>query len=119
MNIAGVTSRFELVSGLDNSSASKWRTFILDACDYINDRIIKSNLTDADNRKIEMLCALRAYKMYCLCNENNMTSFTAGDVSVTSSAGTAETAEKMWQELAEKSVDLIGSESFIFKAVQS
>lgn len=50
MNIANVTSRFALLSGLDNSEIYKWRTLIDDACDYVKAITVKDNLRESKRR---------------------------------------------------------------------
>lgn len=117
MNIANVTSRFSMLAGLDNSEIYKWRTIIDDACAYISSHIIKENPDDVDTKRIEMLCAIYALKLYSLCNDENITSFTAGDVHITSPDGGISKADRLWKEYAKKSGDLISSDNFLFGRV--
>ena len=52
MNIANVTSRFALLSGLDNSEINKWKTLIDDACDYVKSITIKENPDESETGKL-------------------------------------------------------------------
>lgn len=118
MNIANVTSRFALISGLDASEVYKWSTLIEDACSYIESHLKSHNHTERQIRRLEMLCAVYAYRLYCMCNEENITSFTAGDVKITSSLKDRDNkGEILWQEYAENSKDLIDTQSFLFGRV--
>ena len=117
MNIANVTSRFALLAGLDNGEIYKWRTLIEDACDYVGSILRKKDNDDTENRRIEMLCAVYALRLYSLCNEDNITSFTAGDVKLTSSANGKQNAQALWEDYAKQSSDLIRTEGFLFGRV--
>ncbi|HBM98196.1 MAG TPA: hypothetical protein DD413_02095 [Ruminococcus sp.] len=117
MNIANVVSRFALLSGLSNSEIYDWRSLIDEACDYVNSIVIKENLNAADYAGIEMLCAVYAFRLYSLCKAQEVSSFKAGDVSVTSPADSAERAEKLWLEYLEQYSDLVQKKRFLFGAV--
>lgn len=117
MNIANITSRFALVSGLDKSETYKWHALIDDACNYVGAHIKKQSLDKVDEERAEMLCALYAFRLYCLCNDDNISSFTAGDVSITSPDGGTQRADRLWQEYTEKSTDLIDDNNFLFGRV--
>lgn len=117
MNIANVTSRFALLSGLSNSEIYNWKGLIDDACVYVNSIVIKENLDAADIVRIETLCAVYAYRLYSLCNEQEISSFKAGDVSVTSSAKGRENADRLWQEYLEQYSDIVQNKRFLFGAV--
>lgn len=117
MNIANVTSRFALVANLDNSEIYKWRILIGDACNYIYSHLKKRNLSKNDKRRVEVLCAIYAFRLYSLCNAENITSFTAGDVRIESSGNDIKKADRLWNEYAGKWHDLIDSENFLFGRV--
>lgn len=118
MNIANVVARFSCLSGLDKSDAYEWKSVIDDAVSYINSIIIKDELSDSDIIRIETLCAVYAYRLYILCGNDGISSFTAGDVKLTSSADAAQNAEKLWREYRNRYSDLVGAESFMFGAVK-
>lgn len=117
MNIANVISRFALLSGLSNNEIYEWKILIDDACNYVNSIVIKENLEPADKVRIEALCAVYAYRLYSLCKEQGISSFTAGDVSVTSPACGTEKADKLWQEYLNRYSDLVEQKRFLFGAV--
>ena len=51
-----------------------------------------------------------------MCNDDNITSFTAGDVHITSPDGGSK-AESLWKEYSQKSQDLLDTKGFIFGRV--
>lgn len=117
MNIANITALFLLLSGLDKSSAYEWKAVIDDAVSYVESIVIKDEPDSGDIRRIETLCAVYAYRLYTLCSNDNVSSFTAGDVKVTSSADAVQKAEKLWRDYRDRYSDLVGAESFLFGAV--
>ncbi|MED9969522.1 MAG: hypothetical protein UFA98_05860 [Ruminococcus sp.] len=117
MNIANVMERFSLLCGIDISEASKWRSVIEDSEAYINSRLLVDEPTAEQQKRIDMLVAAYAYKTYCLCNENNVTAFKAGEVQLTSSARRGDGAQKLWRKLISQSGDLISGDEFLFGRV--
>ena len=117
MNIANVTSRFALVANLDNSEIYKWRILIGDACNYVYSHLKKRALNKNEKRRVEVLCALYAYRLYSLYKAENITLFTAGDVRIESSGDEIKKANDLWYEYAGKWRDLIDSENFLFGRV--
>lgn len=109
MNIANVTDRFALISGLDKAEMYKWRTLIDDSCEYISSHLIKEELSENDKKRVEMLTAVYALRLYCMCKSDSITSFTAGDVKLTLPDGSGK-GEKLWQEYLNSSRDLISVE---------
>ena len=98
MNIANITKRFALYSGIDGAETYKWKSII-------------------DELRLENLCAVYAFKLYSLCNDDSISSFSAGDLKISSSADGESRAEKLWREYADKSQDLIGREKFLLGVI--
>ncbi len=117
MNIANIASRFVLLTGLDNSEIYKWQALIDDACSYVSSLVVKDKLDDNDTKRLEMLCAVYAFRLYSLCNDENITSFTAGDVHIASPDSSKDRGDRLWREYAEKASDLIKGEKFLFGRV--
>ena len=109
MNIANITKRFALYSGIDGAEAYKWKSIIDDAVVYVN--------SEDDELRLENLCAVYAFKLYSLCNDDSISSFSAGDLKISSSADGESRAEKLWREYADKSQDLIGREKFLLGVI--
>ena len=86
MNIANITKRFALYSGIDGAEAYKWKSIIDDAVVYVNSIVTKENLSEDDELRLENLCAVYAFKLYSLCNDDSISSFSAGDLKISSSA---------------------------------
>lgn len=117
MNIANVTSRFAQLSGLSGSEVYEWRTVIDDACAYVKSLVIKAEPDADDKVRIETLCAVYAYRLYSLCNDDGISSFTAGDIKISSSADKGVRAEKLWREYLSQCSDLVKNNNFIFGTV--
>lgn len=117
MNTGSIVEKFELLSGTESGDSLKWRSIIDDACAYVYSRITKKQLTYNDERRLELLCAVYAYRLYAMCGKSEATSFKVGDVTVTSPANEAERAEKLWQDQLIKCSDLVRKEGFLLRRV--
>lgn len=117
MNTGSVIEKFELLSGVESNESLKWRSVIDDACAYVCSKITTKQLNANDERRLELLSAAYAYRLYAMCGKSEAVSFKAGDVSVTSSADEAEKAEKLWQDQLAKCSDLVRKEGFLFGRV--
>lgn len=49
MNIANITKRFALYSGIDGAETYKWKSIIDDAVVYVNSIVTKENLRKMTN----------------------------------------------------------------------
>ena len=116
MNIANVCDRFLVLADIDAEELPRWRGLIEDACVYVTSRCIKENIGGADAKRLEMLGAAYAFKLYAMCG-SQLSEFTAGDVKLASSADKQVQAEKLWRELTDGSPDLIDAGGFLFGRV--
>lgn len=82
-----------------------------------NSIVTKGNLSEDDELRLENLCAVYAFKLYSLCNDDSISSFSAGDLKISSSADGESRAERLWREYADKSQDLIGREKFLLGVI--
>lgn len=119
MNIANVTARFLVLSGLELSELEKWRFLIDDACRFIGKRLVKKSFSAQESERIDMLCAVHALRLFSICSDSIPESFVAGDVHITSSASAQKRAEELWRLYAKQSEDIIGADSFYLGAVRS
>lgn len=117
MNKANIKQRFSLLCGIDISEAEAWLPLIDDACDSVQARLRREPDSEAEQRRVEALCAAYAYRLYCLSGSSGITAFSAGEVHVTSSADGSGRAEKLWQRLLAESGGLIDTDGFIFGRV--
>ena len=53
MNIANITKRFALYSGIDGAETYKWKSIIDDAVVYVNSIVTKGNLSEDDELRLE------------------------------------------------------------------
>ncbi len=114
MNIANVTAKFAAFSGVDGDELFRQSALIDSAVNYIERRAKTENPTSEQTDRLELLSAAYAYKLYDFCNDADITSFTAGDVSISSPGGGKGGGEKLWQEMLRANADLISGDEFIF-----
>ena len=117
MNIANVTSRFAVLAELESSEVSRWSSVIEVACRYVQSRCVTDDPDRDQTRRLEMLCAVYALKLFGMCGDNDLTQFVAGDVRLTLSADRREQADRLWDELVSRNADLIGEGGFLFGRV--
>lgn len=117
MNIENVCRRFAVLAGLDSEALPQWTTLAEDACAFVRGRCVVSEPDSCQTRRLEMLAAAYMLRLYSLCGDSQLCQFVAGDVRLTSSADTAQKAERLWRELADANADLVRSGGFIFGRV--
>ncbi len=118
MNIEGVNERFLLFSGIEISELARWQPLIEDACRAVSARCIVPSPDEEQQKRLEALAAAYAFRLFSRCGGEQISSFTAGDVHITSSAGAEEKGEALWRSLCEESSDLLKSGSgFYFERI--
>lgn len=115
MNIANITAKFSAFSGLTEDELVSQGAVIESAVEFITAHSTVPNPTEEQTQRLETLCAAYAYRLYDMCNGADITSFTAGDVKITSSGGGKNSGEKLWQETKNVNGDLIQVDDFIFR----
>ena len=92
MNIANVDERFMMLAGVKPDEMCRWRGLVEDGCAFVEAHTVVKSPDEAQTKALELLAAAYAYRLFEICNAGNLTSFTAGDVNITSSAqeGSAE-----------------------------
>lgn len=116
MNIANVCDRFSVLAGLETEEAAHLLPLAEDACAYVQERCRVSEPDEAQMRRLELLAAAYALRLYSL-RGGQLQQFTAGDVRLTAAAGWTENAGRLWRELAADSTDLIKNDDFLFGRV--
>lgn len=114
MNIANVTARFAAYTGLSGDGLLSQSALIESALDYINSLCAVENPDCRQTKRLENLSAVYAYRLYEMRGGSDVTSFTAGDVKITSSAGGKGGAEALWEEQKKLCSDILRSENFLF-----
>lgn len=114
MNLEGVNERFLLFSGIESSELPRWQPVIEDACRAISARCIVPSPDEEQQKRLEALAAAYAFRLFSRCGGEQISSFTAGDVHITSSAGAEDKGEALWKSLCEDSTDLLKSGSGFF-----
>lgn len=114
MNIANITARFAALTGVSGDELFNLSDLIDTAVSYINAHSKVENPDEEQTKRLEMLCAAYAFWLYDMCNDAGVTSFTAGDVKLTSSAGGKSRGQSLWLELQRSGSDLLRGDSFIF-----
>lgn len=115
-----VLKRFELVSGYDRDTVSRYITVILDCVDAFSSRLPEREYDETQLRRLTHACAVYAYYRVSLCTDDGrVSSFKAGDVQYTAS-DTATSAELMWEREKEEIADLADFGSgFLFRQVRA
>lgn len=113
MNIANVTARFAAFSGVDGDELLELSPLIDSAVSYIEQHSKTENPTESQTQRLELLSAAYAYKLYDMRSGADITSFTAGDVKITSPKG-SNGGEKLWREMLRANSDLVSGDEFIF-----
>lgn len=116
MNIANVCDRFSVLAGLETEETARLLPFAEDACAYVQERCVVSEPDEAQTRRLELLAAAYALRLYSL-RGGQLKQFAAGDVRLTAATGPAENACRLWRELVSDSTDLIKSDDFLFGRV--
>ena len=111
MNIEGVRERFLLYSGIDSDELPRWEPLIGDGCRYVTARCTVSSPDEEQEKRLEALAAAYAFRVYARCGGEQIASFTAGDVHITSSTGSRGRGEALWRTLCAQSTDLLRSEN--------
>lgn len=119
MNIANVMARFAVLADLDSVDAEKYRVLAEDACDHVMSLCKVTEPDSAQSARLEMLAAAYLLKLYGMCDAPKLTSFAAGDVKFTSSAGGHSHGALLWEELCAASTDLINPTGFLFGRVMT
>ena len=113
MNIANVTEKFAAYTGLSGDGLLSQSALIEIAVDYIDSITAVENPGEAQTKTLENLSAVYAYKLY-ETRGSDVTSFTAGDVKITSSAGGKGGAQALWEEQKKQCSGLLRAENFLF-----
>ena len=111
MNIANVDERFMMLAGVKPDEMCRWRGLVEDGCAFVEAHTVVKSPDEAQTR--ELRAAAYAYRLFEICNAGNLTSFTAGDVNITSSAQEG-SAERLWQSLCGEYSGLMDIKGFIF-----
>ena len=102
-----------MLSGVKPDEMCRWRGLVEDALSYIEAHSTVDTPDEAQTGALEFLAAAYAYRLFEICNADNLTSFTAGDVNITSSAQEG-SAERLWQSLCGEYSGLMDIKGFIF-----
>ncbi len=113
MNIANVTAGFAAYTGLSGDELLSQSALIESAADYIDSITAVENPDERQIKRLENLSAVYACRLYEI-RGSDVTSFTAGDVKITSSAGGKGGAEALWQEQKKLCSDILRAENFLF-----
>lgn len=115
VNIANVTARFAQLSGLQREELSDRSMLIADACGYVEAHCRVTQPDEHQCNTLEMLASVYALRLYELCNVNDaVTSFSAGDVKLTSSGAASDRGQRLWEQLCREHSDLLDCGNFLF-----
>lgn len=119
MNFSEVYERFLLISGLEESEASNWAALCREAASQLR-RMLKSNVDEEENgrRLSNAAAALALYKMALCSAGEEITSFKAGDISVTAQETLTARGEAVWKAAKAEISDLLKDDMFFFGQVR-
>lgn len=116
LDTAAVYERFRELAGLGEEE-TRFVSLANDACRYIESIKSKRELSKSDEKRLELLAAAYTFRLFSMCGSEELRSFVAGDVRITSSAGVREKAESLWNALSAENSDLVGGSGFLFGRV--
>ena len=108
----------ELMKALnyDDEQINKYESYINNAIACVASQL--KNPEDENDARIVNLCAMRAYYQIILISDNDdITSFKAGDVSYTKDTSSVSRAKALFDMALDSCNDLVQSSGFAFKAV--
>ncbi len=107
MSLSDVINRFSLVSGLDPKEISMYLPMIVDAIAVFEEKTKGRELSALETRRLTHACAVYAYYKVSLCrNTEELSSFKAGDVSISVEIVRAN-ALSMWEKERDELSDII------------
>lgn len=116
MDTAAVYQRFRELAGLD-AGDTRFLSLANDACRFIESRKCDRELSESEEKRLELLAAAYAFRLFSMCGSEEFSSFAAGDIRITLSAKTREKAESLWNALRAENADLFSGSGFLFGRV--
>ncbi len=89
-----VLKRFSAISGLEGKELSKWSFLCTECLNYVLEHSIKDTLSESEGQSVCALASALAYHKLLLYDSERISSFNAGDISITRE-NALEKAEKM------------------------
>lgn len=119
MDFREVYERFLLISGLEESEASDWAVLCREAAEQLR-RMLRPNVSEEENgrRLSTAAAALALYKMALCSAGDEITSFKAGDISVTARETLTARGETVWKAAKAEISDLLRDDTFFFGQVK-
>jgi hypothetical protein len=106
MSLNEVIERFTLVSGMEMTETSRFLPLILDCYETFTDHL-RGELDASQQRRAAHACAVYAYYRMCLIpQDDGISSFKAGDLSITAGDRLAG-AQRLWDEERAAAADLV------------
>ncbi len=120
MNIENTLSRFRLISGIEENEASDWAELVTEARDYLDTLVIKDEITELDEKRLDNAAAVYAYYRYLSYTSERETSFSAGDLKVSFNNDKIKAAKEMWETELNGIKDIVDNNEslFLFKRVK-
>ena len=117
INIDNVIAKLKAISSLGDDEIESF-DFIISQCVSSVESRVKDGASDGDER-LEMLCAAKANYDIALINDGgeDITSFSAGDLSISRNAGALSSAEKIYNSILADCTDIVLGEGFAFECV--
>lgn len=117
MNQEKVQDLLQQISGMTEEETAAYSKVTELACARAEAQLKHSG--DADDARTLAYAAAMAYYMICLCEDakNDITSFTAGDISITGNASRTEAARQLLQTAEKNCAGMLQAGAFAFMGV--
>lgn len=110
-----MTKELSLLLGCDEKDTDKYSDIINVAADSV--KALLKDEAHSNNARIMHLCAVKAYYHIMLTQEDEINSFSAGDVSYSKNTTALGRAEKLLNTAINDCSDLLKNKGFAFKVV--
>lgn len=110
-----VNQELKRLFDFEDTELEKYNDLIVNAVNCVN-TLLKEN-ADENDARIVHLCAMKAYSQIEVLHNDDVASFSAGDVSFTRDTSSKDKAGLLLQEALNACSDLVSVSGFAFKAV--
>lgn len=110
-----ITEELSLLLGADENDIEKYNNIINHCVECVKAKL--KNKDDSEDSGIIHLCAVKAYYQIVLMQEDEISSFSAGDVSYSKNSSAVDKAEKLLKAAEKDCCTLLKCSDFAFKVV--
>lgn len=117
INLDDVKKAFCIISSCSSEAAEEFSVIIENAVSFVQD-IIRDESSQSDSKVIFLAAAKANYDLALIQGEKDgITSFSAGDISISKSSSSAENAKLLFENAKSDCAALISDNGFVFRGV--